>query len=171
MFQHVDTYAGDPILSLMEEFGKDERTPKVNLSIGLYYNEDNIVPQLNAIQAAYKNIEASNDQVKLYLPMDGLKPYNQATQTLLLGEHSPAHAQGRAVTIQTLGGSGALKVGADFLKKYFPESDVWVSQPTWENHIAIFNGAGIESHFYPYFDAETNGVNVAAMLEKLNTLG
>ena len=170
MFQHVDTYAGDPILSLMEEFGKDERTPKVNLSIGLYYNEDNIVPQLNAIQAAYKNIEASNDQVKLYLPMDGLKPYNQATQTLLLGEHSLARAQGRAVTIQTLGGSGALKVGADFLKKYFPESDVWVSQPTWENHIAIFNGAGIESHFYPYFDAETNGVNVAAMLEKLNTL-
>ena len=170
MFQHVDTYAGDPILSLMEEFGKDERTPKVNLSIGLYYNEDNIVPQLNAIQAAYKNIEASNDQVKLYLPMDGLKPYNQATQTLLLGEHSPARAQGRAVTIQTLGGSGALKVGADFLKKYFPESDVWVSQPTWENHIAIFNGAGIESHFYPYFDAEANGVNVAAMLEKLNTL-
>lgn len=170
MFQHVDTYAGDPILSLMEEFGKDERTPKVNLSIGLYYNEDNIVPQLNAIQAAYKNIEASNDHVKLYLPMDGLKPYNQATQTLLLGEHSPARAQGRAVTIQTLGGSGALKVGADFLKKYFPESDVWVSQPTWENHIAIFNGAGIESHFYPYFDAETNGVNVAAMLEKLNTL-
>ena len=136
----------------------------------MYYNEDNIVPQLNAIQAAYKNIEASNDQVKLYLPMDGLKPYNQATQTLLLGEHSPARAQGRAVTIQTLGGSGALKVGADFLKKYFPESDVWVSQPTWENHIAIFNGAGIESHFYPYFDAETNGVNVAAMLEKLNTL-
>ena len=170
MFQHVDTYAGDPILSLMEEFGKDERTPKVNLSIGLYYNEDNIVPQLNAIQAAYKNIEASNDQVKLYLPMDGLKPYNQATQTLLLGEHSPARAQGRAVTIQTLGGSGALKVGADFLKKYFPESDVWVSQPTWENHIAIFNGAGIESNFYPYFDAESNGVNVAAMLEKLNTL-
>lgn len=170
MFQHVDTYAGDPILSLMEEFSKDERTPKVNLSIGLYYNEDNIVPQLNAIQAAYKNIEASNDQVKLYLPIDGLKPYNQATQTLLLGEHSPARAQGRAVTIQTLGGSGALKVGADFLKKYFPESDVWVSQPTWENHIAIFNGAGIESNFYPYFDAESNGVNVAAMLEKLNTL-
>ena len=78
MFQHVDTYAGDPILSLMEEFGKDERTEKVNLSIGLYYNEDNIVPQLNAIKAAYKNIEPSNDKVKLYLPMDGLKSYNEA---------------------------------------------------------------------------------------------
>lgn len=170
MFQHVDAYAGDPILSLMEEFAKDERTQKVNLSIGLYYNEDNIVPQLEAIKAAYKNIEASNDQVKLYLPMDGLKPYNQATQALVLGENSAARRDGRAVTIQTLGGSGALKVGADFLKKYFPESDVWVSQPTWENHIAIFNGAGIHSHFYPYFDAATNGVNVPAMLEKLSQL-
>ena len=138
MFQHVDSYAGDPILSLMEEFGKDQRSHKVNLSIGLYYNEENIVPQLNAIKAAYKNIEASNDQVKLYLPMDGLKSYNQATQALVLGQDSPARRDGRAVTIQTLGGSGALKVGADFLKKYFPESDVWVSQPTWENHIAIF---------------------------------
>ena len=170
MFQHVDTYAGDPILSLMEEFGKDERTKKVNLSIGLYYNEDNIVPQLNAIKAAYKNIEPSNDKVKLYLPMDGLKSYNEATQALVLGKNSQARQDGRAVTIQTLGGSGALKVGADFLKKYFPESDVWVSQPTWENHIAIFNGAGIHSHFYPYFDAATNGVNVAEMLEKLSNL-
>ena len=170
MFQHVDTYAGDPILSLMEEFGKDERTKKVNLSIGLYYNEDNIVPQLNAVKAAYKNIEPSNDKVKLYLPMDGLKSYNEATQALVLGKNSQARQDGRAVTIQTLGGSGALKVGADFLKKYFPESDVWVSQPTWENHIAIFNGAGIHSHFYPYFDAATNGVNVAEMLEKLSKL-
>ena len=170
MFQHVDTYAGDPILSLMEEFGKDQRSHKVNLSIGLYYNEDNIVPQLNAVKAAYKNIEASNNQVKLYLPMDGLKSYNQATQALVLGQQSQARRDGRAVTIQTLGGSGALKVGADFLKKYFPESDVWVSQPTWENHIAIFNGAGLHTHFYPYFDATTNGVNVPAMLEKLSQL-
>ena len=170
MFQHVDTYAGDPILSLMEEFRKDQRSHKVNLSIGLYYNEDNSVPQLNAVKAAYKNIAASNDQVKLYLPMDGLKSYNQATQALVLGQDSQARRDGRAVTIQTLGGSGALKVGADFLKKYFPESDVWVSQPTWENHIAIFNGAGLHTHFYPYFDATTNGVNVPAMLEKLSQL-
>ncbi|MGE8542407.1 MAG: aromatic amino acid transaminase, partial [Acinetobacter sp.] len=170
MFQHVDAYAGDPILSLMEDFVKDERTQKVNLSIGLYYNEDNIVPQLNCVQAAYKNIEAGNDKVKLYLPMDGLKPYNQATQALVFGADSSVRRDGRAVTIQTLGGSGALKVGADFLKKYFPQSDVWVSQPTWENHIAIFNGAGIASHFYPYFDDKTNGVNVPAMLETLAAL-
>ena len=170
MFQHVDPYAGDPILSLMEDFNKDERTQKVNLSIGLYYNEDNIVPQLNAVKKAYKNIEAGNEKVKLYLPMDGLKSYNEATQKLVLGEDSQVRKDGRAVTIQTLGGSGALKVGADFIKKYFPESDIWVSQPTWDNHIAIFNGAGVNSHFYPYFDAATNGVNVPAMLETLNTL-
>lgn len=170
MFQHVDTYAGDPILSLMEEFGKDERTQKVNLSIGLYYNEDSIVPQLNAVKAAYKQIEPANDKVKLYLPMDGLKSYNQATQALVLGQNSAARHAGRAVTIQTLGGSGALKVGADFLKKYFPESDIWVSQPTWENHIAIFNGAGINSHFYRYFDAATNGVDIAGMLQDLEQL-
>ena len=85
MFQHVDTYTGDPILSLMEEFGKDERQQKVNLSIGLYYNEDSIVPQLNAVKTAYKKIEATNDKVKLYLPMDGLQSYNQATQALILG--------------------------------------------------------------------------------------
>ena len=170
MFQHVDIYAGDPILSLMEEFSKDERTQKVNLSIGLYYNEDSIVPQLNAVKAAYKHIEPTNNQVKLYLPMDGLKSYNQATQALVLGQNSPARNIGRAVTIQTLGGSGALKVGADFLKKYFPESDVWVSQPTWENHISIFNGAGINSHFYRYFDTTTNGVDIEGMLEDLKQL-
>lgn len=170
MFHHVDAYAGDPILSLMEEFSKDERTNKVNLSIGLYYNEDTIVPQLDVVKKAHQIIAAGNDKVKLYLPMDGLKSYNEATQALVLGANSPARAAGRAVTIQTLGGSGALKVGADFLKKYFPESDIWVSQPTWDNHIAIFNGAGIQSHFYPYFDAETNGVNVPAMLEELKKL-
>ncbi len=170
MFQHVDTYTGDPILSLMEEFGKDERQQKVNLSIGLYYNEDSIVPQLNAVKTAYKKIEATNDKVKLYLPMDGLKSYNQATQALILGQNSSARHAGRAVTIQTLGGSGALKVGADFLKKYFPESDIWVSQPTWENHIAIFNGAGINSHFYRYFDAASNGVDIEGMLHDLEQL-
>lgn len=170
MFQHVDPYAGDPILSLMEAFGKDERTNKVNLSIGLYYNEDTIVPQLDAVKTALKNIEPSNEKVKLYLPMDGLKSYNEATQKLVLGTDSQARKDGRAVTIQTLGGSGALKVGADFLKKYFPESDVWVSQPTWENHIAIFNGAGINSHFYRYFDATSNGVDIEGMLQDLKQI-
>lgn len=170
MFQHVDAYAGDPILSLMEEFNKDQRTEKVNLSIGLYYNEQGIVPQLNAVKTAHTHIAKDNDKVKSYLPMDGLKSYNQATQKLIFGEESPARQTQRVVTVQTLGGSGALKVGADLLKKYFPNSDVWVSQPTWENHIAIFNGAGIQSHFYPYYDEATNGVNFDAMLETLKQI-
>ncbi len=170
MFQHIDTYAGDPILSLMEVFNKDQRNNKVNLSIGLYYNEDNIVPQLDSVQKAYTYLTPDYNKVRVYLPMDGLNSFNQAAQELIFGTSSPAREQGRVVTIQTLGGSGALKVGADFLKKYFPESEIWVSQPTWENHIAIFNGAGIQTHFYPYYDAETNAVNVPAMLDCLKQL-
>lgn len=170
MFQHIDPYAGDPILSLMEEFNKDQRSNKVNLSIGLYYNEDNIVPQLDSVQKAYTYQTPDYHKVRVYLPMDGLNSFNQAAQKLIFGTSSPAREQGRVVTIQTLGGSGALKVGADFLKKYFPESEIWVSQPTWENHIAIFNGAGIQTHFYPYYDAETNAVNVPAMLKCLKQL-
>ena len=170
MFQHIDAYAGDPILSLMEEFSKDTRQNKVNLSIGLYYNEDNIVPQLQSVQKAYTHLIPDYDKVRVYLPMDGLKSFNQAAQELIFGQASPARKQGRVVTIQTLGGSGALKVGADFLNKYFPQSEIWVSQPTWDNHVAIFNGAGFKTHFYPYFDAQTGGVNFEGMLSALKQL-
>ena len=170
MFQHIPPYAGDPILSLMEQFNADPRAEKVNLSIGLYYNEDSIVPQLETIIEAQKRIAPKNTQTKLYLPMEGFKPYRDAIQALLFGANSPAIQQGRVATIQTLGGSGALKVGADFLKTYFPNSEVWVSQPTWDNHVAIFNGAGIKSNYYPYFDAETRGVDFDGMLSTLKTL-
>lgn len=170
MFQHIPPYAGDPILSLMEQFNADPRQGKVNLSIGLYYNEDSIVPQLDTIIEAQKRIEPLQNKTKLYLPMEGFKPYREAIQTLLFGTNSPAVQSGRAVTIQTLGGSGALKVGADFLKNYFPNSQVWVSQPTWDNHVAIFNGAGFKTHFYPYFDAQTGGVNFEGMLSALKQL-
>ena len=170
MFQHIPPYAGDPILSLMEQFNTDPREGKVNLSIGLYYNEDSIVPQLETIMEAQKRLEPQQSKTKLYLPMEGFKPYRDAIQALLFGENSPAVQSGRAVTIQTLGGSGALKVGADFLKNYFPNSEVWVSHPTWDNHVAIFNGAGLKTHFYPYFDAETRGVDFDGMLSCLQQL-
>ena len=170
MFQHIPPYAGDPILSLMEQFNADPRAEKVNLSIGLYYNEDSIVPQLDTIIEAQKRIAPKNDKTKLYLPMEGFKPYREEIQALLFGANSPAIQQGRVTTVQTLGGSGALKVGADFLKTYFPNSEVWVSQPTWDNHVAIFNGAGIKSNYYPYFDAETRGVDFDGMLSTLKTL-
>ena len=170
MFQKVDAYAGDPILSLMERFKEDPRSDKVNLSIGLYYNEDGIIPQLKAVAEAEARLNAVPHGASLYLPMEGLNAYRNTIAPLLFGADHAVLAQKRVATIQTLGGSGALKVGADFLKKYFPDSGVWVSDPTWENHVAIFEGAGFKVVTYPWFDSETNGVRVDALLEKLNTL-
>lgn len=170
MFQKVDAYAGDPILSLMERFKEDPRSDKVNLSIGLYYNEDGIIPQLKAVAEAEARLNAVPHGASLYLPMEGLNAYRNTIAPLLFGADHALLAQKRVATIQTLGGSGALKVGADFLKKYFPDSGVWVSDPTWENHVAIFEGAGFNVATYPWFDSETNGVRVEALLEKLNTL-
>ena len=170
MFQKVDAYAGDPILSLMERFKDDPRSDKVNLSIGLYYNEDGIIPQLQSVAAAEARLNAQPHGASVYLPMEGLNTYRHAIAPLLFGADHQVLAQNRVASIQTLGGSGALKVGADFLKRYFPGSRVWVSDPTWENHIAIFEGAGFEVSTYPWFDDKTNGVRFAAFLEKLNTL-
>ncbi len=170
MFQNVDAYAGDPILSLMETFHQDNRTDKVNLSIGLYYDEQAVIPCLKAVQEAETRLRSQPQKASLYLPMEGFAPYRSAIQTLLFGKNHPALNAGRIATIQTLGGSGALKVGADFLKRYFPDSDVWVSDPTWENHIAIFAGAGFNVHTYPYFDNATRGVDFSGMLNTLKQL-
>lgn len=170
MFQHVDAYAGDPILSLMDSFKNDPRDKKVNLSIGLYYDEQGIIPQLSSVEVAENQMNALPQTASVYLPMDGLPAYRSAIQTLLFGEEHPALQQNRIATIQTVGGSGALKVGADFLKFYFPNSEVWVSDPTWENHVAIFGGAGFKVHTYPYFDPESLGVNFAGMLDNLKSL-
>ncbi|MFL0343123.1 aromatic amino acid transaminase [Enterobacter ludwigii] len=170
MFQKVDAYAGDPILSLMERFKEDPRSDKVNLSIGLYYNEEGIIPQMQAVAEAEARLNAVPHGASLYLPMEGLNSYRNTIAPLLFGADHAVLTQKRVATIQTLGGSGALKVGADFLKKYFPDSGVWVSDPTWENHVAIFEGAGFTVQTYPWFDSETNGVRVDALLEKLNTL-
>ncbi|WP_026042547.1 amino acid aminotransferase [Pantoea sp. A4] len=170
MFQNVDAYAGDPILSLMEAFKQDPRANKVNLSIGLYYDEEGIIPQLQAVAAAEEQLHAEPQQASLYLPMEGLVSYRNAIAPLLFGSDHEMLKAGRIASIQTLGGSGALKVGADFLKRYFPQSGVWVSDPTWDNHIAIFNGAGLEVQTYPWYDAETKGVNFAAFISKLKTL-
>ncbi|MCK9817697.1 MAG: aspartate/tyrosine/aromatic aminotransferase [Candidatus Pseudomonas colombiensis] len=167
MFQHVDAYAGDPILSLMETFKQDPRADKVNLGIGLYYNEDGIIPQLHAVRVAQAQIAAQDHDASLYLPMEGLAPYRQEVQALLFGEQHPLLQAGRVATVQTVGGSGALKVGADFLKRYFPEAEVWVSDPTWDNHRVLFAGAGFKVHSYPYFDPQTRGVDFAAMLATL----
>lgn len=170
MFQKVDAYAGDPILTLMERFKEDPRSDKVNLSIGLYYNEDGIIPQLKAVADAEARLNAQPHGASLYLPMEGLNSYRHAIAPLLFGADHPVLQQQRVATIQTLGGSGALKVGADFLKRYFPESGVWVSDPTWENHVAIFAEAGFEVSTYPWYNEATNGVRFNDLLATLKTL-
>lgn len=170
MFQKVDAYAGDPILSLMERFKDDSRHDKVNLSIGLYYNEGGIIPQLKAVAEAEARLNAQPHGASLYLPMEGLNTYRHTIAPLLFGADHPVLQQQRVATIQTLGGSGALKVGADFLKRYFPDAGVWVSDPTWENHIAIFAGAGFEVSTYPWYDDATNGIRFNDLLATLNTL-
>ncbi|SIS66856.1 amino acid aminotransferase [Insolitispirillum peregrinum] len=170
MFNHVDAYAGDPILSLMEAFRADSRPAKVNLSIGLYYNDQGIVPLPQALVEAQSQLAARPAEAKLYLPMEGMASYRDGVQALLFGADSAARTDGRIATIQTLGGSGALKVGADFLRRYFPQSEVWVSNPTWDNHVAIFEGAGFKTHTYPYFDPQTCGVDIDGMLAALQQL-
>lgn len=170
MFKHVDAYAGDPILSLMETFKADPRANKVNLSIGLYYDAAGVVPQLAAVGEAEKRMASQPHEASLYLPMEGLNSYRQAIQALLFGADHPAVQGGRVATVQTVGGSGALKVGADFLKRYFPESQVWVSNPTWDNHRAIFEGAGFKVNTYPYFNQDTRGLDFDGMLATLQGL-
>ncbi|WP_038177820.1 aromatic amino acid transaminase [Vibrio rhizosphaerae] len=170
MFHHITPYAGDPILSLMEAFMADSRPDKVNLSIGLYYDEAGLIPTLPSVRLAEQAWFAAEKEPCIYLPMEGLADYRQAVQTLVFGAQHPVIHQKRVATIQTLGGSGALMIGADFLHHYFPESKVWVSAPTWENHNAIFEGAGFAVGSYPYFDPATRMLDFNGMIQALSQL-
>ncbi|WP_041702877.1 amino acid aminotransferase [Pseudogulbenkiania sp. NH8B] len=163
MFEHVDAYAGDPILTLVETFNNDPRPNKVNLGIGLYYDEQGRIPLLPSVQKAeVARVQAAGP--RSYLPMEGAANYRRAVQELLFGAGHEAVTSDRIATIQTIGGSGALKIGADLLKRYFPESEVWVSSPTWDNHRAMFEGAGFVVHDYPYYDAVSGGVKFDEMI-------
>ncbi|MCQ4145119.1 amino acid aminotransferase [Vogesella sp. AC12] len=163
MFQHVEAYAGDPILTLVETFNKDTRNPKVNLGIGLYYDEEGRIPLLPSVQKA-EAARVASAGARSYQPMEGAANYRTAVQQLLWGAGHEAVTAGRIATIQTIGGSGALKIGGDLLKRYFPDSEVWVSAPTWDNHRAMFEGAGFVVHDYPYYDAATGGVKFDEMI-------
>ncbi|BBU32455.1 aminotransferase (plasmid) [Burkholderia sp. THE68] len=169
MFEHIDAYPGDPILSLNENFQKDPRTNKVNLSIGIYFDDEGRLPVMHAVREAELSI-AKEPGAKPYLPMAGFAHYRDAVQALVFGHDSPPRADGRIASVQTLGGSGALKVGADFIKRYFPQSKVWVSDPTWENHRFIFERAGFEVNTYPYYDEATGGLRFDAMLDAIDKL-
>ncbi|HEX5373743.1 MAG TPA: amino acid aminotransferase [Aquabacterium sp.] len=169
MFKHVDAYPGDPILTLNEDFQKDPRQDKINLSIGIYFDEQGRLPVMDAVRQAESAMLASIGP-KPYLPMTGAPNYREAVQHLLFGADHEAVTSGRIATIQTLGGSGGLKVGGDFLKRYFPDSQVWVSDPTWDNHRAMFEGCGFQVNTYPYYDAATGGLKFDAMLASIDAL-
>lgn len=159
----------DPILGLNEAFNADSRTTKVNLGVGVYFDDNGKIPLLNAVKVAEKaRLEAMPSRG--YQPIDGLAAYNQAVQVMLFGKESPLLAEGKVVTAQALGGTGALKVGADYLKRLLPGATVYISDPSWENHRAIFETAGFPVDSYPYYDAATRGVNFAAMKSCLNSL-
>ena len=157
MFEHVQPYAGDPIFALVDAYNADPRPAKVNLSIGIYFDEQGRLPVLPSVQQAEVRILAAGG-AKPYLPMEGDAACRAQVQALLLGAGHPAIAEGRVATLQTVGSSGGLKVGADFLKTWLPEADVWVSDPTWDNHRSMFEGSGFAVHSYPYYDAASGGL-------------
>ncbi|PXW23341.1 amino acid aminotransferase [Paraburkholderia caballeronis] len=167
LFSAVELAPRDPILGLNEAYNADARPTKVNLGVGVYTNEEGKIPLLRAVRDAEKaRVEAGLPRG--YLPIEGLAAYDAAVQKLLLGNDSPLIAAGRVVTAQALGGTGALKIGADFLKRVNPAAKVAISDPSWENHRALFESAGFEVVAYPYYDAATHGVNFDGMLAALN---
>ena len=169
MFQHLDVYAGDPILSLNDAYQKDSRPDKVNLSIGIYFDDAGHIPVLRCVREAEAQMLAASGP-KPYLPIEGDTVARQAVQDQLFGAAHEAVSSGRTATLQTVGSSGGLKLGADFLRRWFPQSAVWVSDPTWDNHRAMFEGAGITVNAYPYYEPGTRGLNFDGMLDTLLTL-
>ncbi|RAS21330.1 aromatic amino acid transaminase [Paraburkholderia bryophila] len=169
MFDRIPAYPGDPILSLNEDFQLDPRPTKVNLSIGIYFDDAGKLPVMDAVRRAET---ALLDAIgpRSYLPMSGLPLYRDGAQTLVFGADSEARAAGRIATLQTIGGSGALKVGADFLTRYFPGAQIWISDPSWENHRVVFEGAGLTVNTYPYYDEQTGGLRFADMLDTIGRL-
>lgn len=169
MFEHVAPYAGDPIFRIAAQYQADQRENKVNLTIGLYFEDDGSVPLLECTQAAEQRW-AAQKQPRVYTPMEGLNTYRQAVQDLVFGTNHEACLSQRIATIQTLGGTGALKVGGDLLHEAYPNSEMWISDPAWDNHHAIFGGCGIKTHKYRYFDSNTQGVDFNGMLADLSHL-
>jgi len=168
LFAAVELAPRDPILGLTEQFNADTRSNKVNLGVGVYYNDEGRIPLLKAVRKAEQaRIDAA--AARGYLPIEGLAGYNRAVQELLLGADSPLIAAGRVLTAQSLGGTGALKIGADFLKRLVPQAKVAISDPSWENHRALFEYAGFEVINYPYYDAATQGVDFAGMIAALES--
>ncbi len=169
LFSAVEMAPRDPILGLNEAFNADTRPNKVNLGVGVYYNEEGRIPLLRAVVEAEQARIAAHAP-RGYLPIEGIAAYDAAVQRLLFGEDSPLIAEGRVVTTQALGGTGALKVGADFLKRLLPDAVVAISNPSWENHRALFESAGFPVQNYSYYDAANHGIDRAGLLQDLKNL-
>ncbi len=169
LFASVELAPRDPILGLNEAFNADTRSTKVNLGVGVYYDDNGKLPLLAAVKAAEKaRLEAM--PARGYQPIEGLAAYNQAVQNLVFGATSSLVTEKRVITVEALGGTGALKIGADFLKRLQPNAKVVISDPSWENHRALFESAGFEVGTYAYYDAATQGVNFDGMKASLNAL-
>lgn len=159
----------DPILGVTEAFNADPNPNKVNLGVGVYCDDNGKVPVLKSVRRAEQKL-AESALPRNYLPIDGLQAYDGAVQSLLFGAESVALAQGRVVTVQTLGGTGGLKVGADLLRRIGPHAGIWISDPSWENHRALFEYAGFTVNVYPYYDATTRAIDFDRMIRALQQL-
>jgi aromatic-amino-acid transaminase len=168
-FAAVEMVPGDPILGLSEAYVADTRPGKVNLGVGIYYDEQGRIPLLRAVREVEQAL-ALEAKPRGYLPIDGLATYNVATQKLVFGEDSPLLAAGRVATAQTIGGSGALRIGADLLKQVLPAAKIAISNPSWENHRVVFGSAGFDVLTYAYYDAATHGLDFPGMLADLGKL-
>jgi aromatic-amino-acid transaminase len=166
LFSTVELAPRDPILGLSEQFNADPNPAKVNLGVGVYYDEDGKLPLLACVAAAEQQM-ADAHKPRGYLPIDGIAAYDQAVQRLVFGADSEVLRAGRVATVQAVGGTGGLKVGADFLQRLAPAAQVLISDPSWENHRALFTNAGFEVATYPYYDAEHGGVAFDKMLSVL----
>ena len=158
MFSKIALAPKDPILGLNEAFAKDTNPEKINLGVGVYKNETGKTPILNCVKIAEKEI-LEEEETKSYLPISGKQSYIENVKNLLLGKNHEILVNKRIATVQSLGGTGALRTSADFIKGFFPESKIWISNPTWENHYNIFNTAGFEVCYYPYFEKESMWLN------------
>lgn len=169
MFEKMTMAPPDPILGLTEAYKKDPNPDKINLGVGVYKDESGKTPIFSSVKKAEaKLLEA--EQTKSYLPMPGAPEYGEAVQRLVFGEGSEVMSSGRARTAHTPGGTGALRITGDFLKTSFPETKIWVSNPTWANHKNVFGAAGLEVQSYPYYDAESCKVDFDAMMKALKSI-
>jgi aromatic-amino-acid transaminase len=166
MFTAVEMAPRDPILGLNEQFAADTNPHKVNLGVGVYYDDNGKLPLLQCVQAAEQDMMKA-PAARGYLPIDGIAAYDNAVKGLVFGPDSEPVQSGRVATIQAIGGTGGLKVGADFLKKLNPAAKVLISDPSWENHRALFTQAGFQVESYPYYDAAKRGVDFDGMLAAL----